>query len=62
MGIYKQGRPKKYNPKTGEGQKPPSAPGEYRIRDENGDIVYIGETNNLNRRMNEHIKSGKIKT
>jgi len=61
MGIYKPGRPKKYNPSTGEGHKPPSAPGEYRIRDDKGNIIYVGETNNLNRRMNQHIKSGKLK-
>lgn len=61
MGIYKSGRPKKYNPTTGEGTKPPSKPGEYRIRDEDGNIVYVGETSNLNRRMNEHIRSGKLK-
>lgn len=60
MGIYKTGRPNKYNPSTGEGSKPPSEPGEYRIRDEKGNIKYIGETNDLNRRMNQHIRSGKI--
>lgn len=60
MGIYKPGRPNKYNPSTGEGKKPPSLPGEYRIRDEKGDIVYVGETNNLNRRMNEHKRNGKL--
>lgn len=62
MGIYKAGRPKKYNPSTGEGNMPPSKQGEYRIRDEEGKIVYIGETNNLQRRMKEHIKTGKLKT
>lgn len=61
MGTYKPGRPKKYNPSTGKGQAPPSKPGEYRIRDEAGNILYVGETNNLKRRMKEHIKSGKIK-
>lgn len=61
MGTYKPGRPKKYDPSTGKGQEPPSKPGEYRIRDEAGNIVYIGETNNLKRRMKEQIKSGKIK-
>ena len=40
---------------------PPSAPGEYRIRDEKGKIVYVGETSDLNRRMHEHIRSGKRK-
>lgn len=61
MGIYKPGHPKKYNPTTGEGQIPPAKPGEYRICDEEGKIVYIGETNDLNRRMKQHIYSGKLK-
>lgn len=61
MGTYKSGRPTKYNPSSGSGTKPPSKAGEYRIRNEAGDIVYIGETNNLNRRMNEHIRSGKLR-
>lgn len=60
MGIYKSGRPKKYDPSTGKGQKPPSEPGEYRIRDNYGKIIYVGETNNLHRRMRQHIKSGKL--
>ena len=62
MSIYKPGRPAKYNPTTGAGSKPPASPGEYRIRNGEGDIVYIGETNNLNRRMGEHIQSGKLPT
>lgn len=62
MSIYKPGRPTKYDPTTGIGKRPPSAAGEYRIRDEKGTIVYIGETNNLNRRMGEHIRSGKLTT
>jgi excinuclease UvrABC nuclease subunit len=60
MGIYKPGRPAKYNPTTGQGNKPPQAPGEYRIRDGAGKVVYVGETNDLNRRMNEHKRSGKF--
>lgn len=61
MGLYSPGRPKKFNPTTGKGEKPPSAPGEYRIRDDNGKIVYIGEASDLKRRMNQHIRSGKLK-
>lgn len=60
MGIYKPGRPNKYNPSTGSGKKIPALPGEYRIRDGNGIITYIGETNNLARRASEHIRSGKL--
>ena len=62
MSAYKPGRPNKYNPTTGAGQKPPAKPGEYRIRDTAGSISYIGETNNLARRTGEHIRSGKLST
>ena len=60
MSVYKPGRPSKYNPFTNEGVKPPTSPGEYRIRDKNGNITYVGETNNLNRRMQQHIHGGKL--
>lgn len=60
MSTYKPGRPFKYNPSTGEGNEPPQKPGEYRIRNGEGKIDYIGETNNLARRMGEHIRSGKL--
>lgn len=60
MSIYKVGRPNKYNPTSGVGKKPPMQPGEYRICDSLGAIQYIGETNNLARRMSEHIRSGKL--
>ena len=60
MGIYKPGRPSKFNPSTGGGNKPPSRPGEYRIRDSNGQMSYIGETCDLNRRANEHMRTGKL--
>ena len=60
MGIYKPGRPCKYNPTTGEGSKPPKAPGEYRIRDDKGILTYIGETNDLNRRLYQHTHGGKM--
>lgn len=62
MSTYKSGRPNKYNPTTGTGKKPPAKPGEYRIRNASGSIAYIGETNNLARRTNEHIRSGKLST
>jgi excinuclease UvrABC nuclease subunit len=60
MSIYKQGRPNKYDPNAQTGKKPPIEPGEYRIRDTEGAIVYIGETCNLLRRMLQHILSGKL--
>ena len=62
MALYKPGRPSKYNPSTGSGNKPPHKPGEYRIRNSSNEIVYIGETNDLRRRTNEHIKTGKLPT
>lgn len=61
MGIYKTGRPNKYNPTNGTGTKPPTKPGEYRIRDWITDkMLYVGETCNLLRRMCQHIRSGKL--
>lgn len=60
MSIYKPGRPGKYDPFTGKGSPPPSAPGEYRIRDAAGSIAYVGETNDLRRRMGEHLRRGKL--
>ncbi len=60
MPIYKQGRPMKYNPTTGAGIRPPAAPGEYRLRNAQGTVLYIGETDSLVRRMGEHVRSGKL--
>lgn len=60
MGIYKEGRPFKYDPSNNKGKRPPRKAGEYRIRGKNGDILYIGETVDLNRRMGEHKRKGKL--
>ena len=60
MSIYSSGRPTKYNPTTGAGVRPPSLPGEYRLRNAQGDILYIGETDDLARRTAEHVRSGKL--
>lgn len=60
MGIYHAGRPKKYDPYSGMGHIPPHLPGEYRFRNESSMVMYIGETNDLRRRMQEHIRSGKL--
>jgi excinuclease UvrABC nuclease subunit len=62
MGIYKPGRPIKYNPTTGRGTTPEHRAGEYRIRGDGGTISYVGETNDLNRRMHQHQQSGKLDT
>lgn len=58
--MYKPGRPFKYDPNTGAGVKPQPKPGEYRIRDSGGSIIYIGETVSLPRRMDEHRRSGRF--
>ncbi|MEG2137077.1 MAG: GIY-YIG nuclease family protein [Oscillospiraceae bacterium] len=60
MAIYKSGRPCKFNPSSGVGHQPPQQPGEYRIRNGTGELVYVGETCNLRRRMQEHIHTGKL--
>ena len=60
MSIYKAQRPFKYSPFTKKGTKPPSKPGEYRIRDKDGILCYIGETCDLSRRMREHKRTGKL--
>ena len=60
MSIYKVGRPTKYTPATNKGTPPPNRPGEYRITTPDRGIVYVGETNNLNRRMREHANKGKL--
>ena len=53
MGVYKSGRP--------SSQPPPKEPGEYRIIDsDSGEIKYIGETNDLHRRFNEHKRSDRF--
>ena len=62
MGIFSAGRPLKYRPFENEGKKPPQSPGVYRIRSEQGNVMYVGETVNLCKRMNEHIKkTGNLK-
>ncbi len=61
MGIFDKGRPQKFIPAENRGNKPPNKPGIYRIRDKSDKIIYIGETQDLRKRMNEHIRNGKIK-
>jgi len=57
MGIIKQGRPTRY--RVGD-DKPPASPGLYTIRDDNGNVLYSGETNNLGRRAKEHQRRGML--
>ena len=60
MAAYRRGRPNKYNPMSFQGTPPPPVVGEYRIRYQHGNLKYLGITNNLERRMREHISSGKL--
>ena len=60
MSTYKAGRPSKYNPTTKKGVEPAKCAGEYRIRNAEGALTYIGETNNLKRRMQQHCYNGKM--
>ena len=60
MQLYKPGRPKEFRPLDGSLEKVPKAKGEYRILDKDKNTKYIGVTNNINRRMKQHIRSGKI--
>ena len=59
MSIYSSGRPKKLYVSDGL-SKLPSAAGEYRHRDSEGNITYIGETNDIRRRSQQHFRSGKL--
>ena len=60
MGIYKPGRMAETHAGGGGSKAPPPAAGEYRILDSDRNVTYIGETNNLYRRMGEHRRTGKF--
>lgn len=60
MSVYSPGRMKKYRQGDGKEKMPPKKAGEYRIRNSSGIVVYVGETCNIYRRMNEHKNSGKF--
>lgn len=62
MTLYKSGRPTEVHPlNSGNTRKVPNSKGEYRIlHSKTKAPVYIGVSNNLNRRMHEHIRSGKL--
>lgn len=61
MSTYSSGRPKKVRVTDGLGQLPHAA-GEYRHRDANGHITYIGETNDIKRRSQQHLRTGKLQS
>ena len=59
MPTYRRGRP--FKKSFYEIYDIPTKPGEYRIKEiGTGSHYYIGETNNLRRRLLEHKKSGKF--
>lgn len=61
MSLYKPGRAKELHPISDSSQQPPKSKGEYRILDgKTKKPVYIGVSKDLNRRMREHMKTGKI--
>lgn len=61
MALYRPGRAKELRPLIDISSRPPKAKGEYRILDsKTKKPVYIGVSKDLNRRMHEHIKAGKI--
>ena len=62
MSIYKPGRPTKYDPSTGVGTKPPASAGEYRIRDNRGDLRTKGEQETFSQDKNEKLDDRCIVT
>lgn len=61
MKLYKSGRPTETRPLKDGGKKVPHAPGEYRIINEKTrKVEYLGYSCDMNRRMKQHIKTGKI--
>lgn len=62
MALYKSGRPTEVHPlDPNETRTIPKAKGEYRIINENTrEVMYVGVSNNLNRRERQHERTGKI--
>ena len=62
MSLYKPGRPTEVKPlDPSNTRKVPSAKGEYRIINSGTrEVVYVGVSKDLNRRMHDHIRSGKL--
>jgi len=58
---FGRGRPCRFDPDTGDGKPPPNAPGLYYIRNEDGGPQYIGETDDIDRRLKEHKRDGHIR-
>ena len=60
MSIYKRGRPHMFCPDRQPMSDLPHKPGEYRILDDKGIVLYVGETNDIARRASEHKRTGKL--
>ena len=58
MGLFNQGKPHRLS--YGQIRRLPSSRGEYRLRDEYGEVVYVGIAENLKKRAYEHKRAGKF--
>jgi len=56
-GMPPKGRPPEYNPYE---ERLPEQIGVYRVKDQSGQVQYVGSSNNVNRRISEHKRSGTI--
>lgn len=58
-----QGRMKQTDKVKGNQSPLPTKPGVYRhVNNETGEIDYVGQTNNLRKRQQEHARAGKLDT
>lgn len=51
------GRPPEFDPNS---EYLPNGKGVYRVIDQNNTVQYVGSSNNVDRRVQEHIKSGMV--
>lgn len=62
MAIHRPGRPKRFYPDEEKGNPPPDEPGLYRFGIPGEEkLEYIGESANLEKRLKQHLYSGKLK-
>lgn len=57
MSLFNKGKPKRVR----DIDELPSTRGEYRFRDEDGNVQYIGISEDLKRRAKEHRRTGKFR-
>ena len=61
MKIFRPGRPKEFKPFVNKDHSQvPACKGEYRIIGRDRRVMYVGYTNDLRRRMHEHMRTGKL--